>query len=205
MKIFENWSTWKSISSIVDCRLSNFEMKCFQNIAKPSEAKKYINDNFYFLWNSFLQRLSKMITKSLPQQSFFYIISIEKRRKRFGMKMKMKMKMKMNVEMNSIVAIWYCSIFERSCHKTGMFVDASEENADMDTWENTFIQYYSISISIEIFASRVPWRWRYCKSKQCSNDNFPTFTISFTSHWKWRKIPTNNFISFDIIGTVYLL
>ena len=38
--------------------------------------------------------------------------------------------------------------------------------------ENTFIQYYSISI--EIFASRVPWRWRYCKSKQCSNDNFPT-------------------------------
>ena len=42
--------------------------------------------------------------------------------------------------------------------------------------ENTFIQYYSISISIsiEIFASRVPWRWRYCKSKQCSNDNFPT-------------------------------
>ena len=117
--------------SIVDCWLSNFDMKSFQNIAKPSEAKKNINDNFYFLWNSFLQRLSKMITKSLPEQSFFHIISIEKRRKRFGMKMKMKMK----IEMNSIVDFWYCSIFERSCHKTGMFVDASEENADMDTWK----------------------------------------------------------------------
>ena len=57
-----------------------------------------------------------------------------------------------------------------------MFVDASEENEDMDTWiHGKYIQYYSISISIEIFASRVPWRWRYCKSKQCSNDNFPTF------------------------------
>ena len=43
-----------------------------------------------------------MITKSLRQQSF-YIISIEKRRKRFGMKMKMKMKMKINEEMDSIV------------------------------------------------------------------------------------------------------
>ena len=116
--------------SIVDCWLS--KLKIFQNIAKPSEAKKNINDNFYFLWNSFLQRLSKMITKSLPQQSF-YIISIEKRRKRFGMKMTIKMKM--NVEMDSIVDFWYCSIFERSCHKTGMFVDASEENADMDTWK----------------------------------------------------------------------
>ena len=102
----------------LDSRLLNFDMKIFQNIAKPSEAKKNINDNFYFLWNSFLQRLSKMITESLPQQSFFDIISIEKRRKRFGMKMKMKM----NVEINSIVDFWYCSNFERSCHKTGMFV-----------------------------------------------------------------------------------
>ncbi len=156
--------------SIVDSRLSNFEIKCFQNIAKPSEAKKNINDNFYFLWNSFLQRLSKMITKSLPQQSFFYIISIEKRRKRFGMKMKMK------IEMNSIVDFWYCSIFERSCHKTGMFVDASEENKDMDTWKihsfNTIPFPFPSKYSL---LHRVPWRWRYCKSKQCSNDNFTTF------------------------------
>ena len=71
-------------------------------------------------------------------------------------------------------------VTKREC----LLKNASEVNADMDTWrkrrhghmENTFIQYYSISISIEIFASRVPWRWRYCKSKQCSNDNnFPTF------------------------------
>jgi len=162
-------------------------MKIFQNIAKPSEAKKNINDNFYFLWNSFLQRLSKMITKSLPQQSFFYIISIEKRRKRFGMKMKMKM----NVEMNSIVDFWYCSIFERSCHKTGMFVDASEENADMDTWNNTF--------------NTIPFP---CPSKYSlvgchgdggtvSRNNVRTTIFQLLrNRRKWRKIPTNNFICF---------
>ena len=144
-------------------------MKCFQNIAKPSEAKKNINDNFYFLWNSFLQRLSKMITKSLPQQSF-YIISIEKRRKRFGMKMKMKMK----VEMNSIVDFWYCSIFERSFHKTEIFVMQVKKT---QTWiHGKYIQYYSIPFPSKYsLFHRVPWRWRYCKSKQCSNDNFPTF------------------------------
>ena len=146
----------------LDCRLSNFEMKIFQNIDKPSEAKKNINDDLYFLWNSFLQNLPRMITKS------FYSISIEKRRKRFGMKMKMKMK----VEMNSIVDFRYCSIFERSCHKTGMFLDASEENADMDTWKNKFNTILFPS-KYSLF-HRVPWRWRYCKSKQCSNDNFPT-------------------------------
>ena len=157
--------------SIVDCRLSNFEMKSFQNIAKPSEAKKNINDNFYFLWNSFLQRLSKMITKSLPQQSFFYIISIEKRRKRFGMKMKMKMKMNekwTRLLIFDIVRFSNEVVTKREC----LLMQVKKTQ----TWiHGKYIQYYSISISIEIFASRVPWRWRYCKSKQCSNDNFPTF------------------------------
>jgi hypothetical protein len=160
--------------SIVDCWLSNFDMKSFQNIAKPSEAKKNINDNFYFLWNSFLQRLSKMITKSLPQQSFCHIISIEKRSKRFGMNWHEN-----ENECRNELDCWFLILFDfrTKLSQNGNVCWCKWRKRRHRYMENTFIQYYSISISIsiEIFASRVPWRWRYCKSKQCSNDNFPTF------------------------------
>ena len=172
----------------LDSRLSNFDMKLFQNIEKPSEAKKNINDNFYFLWNSFLQRLSKMITKSLPQQSFFYIISIEKRRKRFGMKMKMK------IEMNSIVDFWYCSNFERSCHKTGMFVDASEENADMDTWK--IHSFNTIPFPFP-FPSKYSLVGCHGDGGTVSRNNVRTTIFQLLrNRRKWRKIPTNNFIRY---------
>ena len=127
---------------------------------------------FIFFETLSYKDFSKLITKSLPQQSFFYIISIEKHRKRFAMKLKMKM----NIEMNSIVDFWYCSIFERSFHKTEIFVIHVKKT---QTWiHEKYIQYYSILFPSKYsLFHRVPWRWRYCKSKQCSNDNdnFPTF------------------------------
>ena len=45
------------------------------------------------------------------------------------------------------------------------------------TWiHGKYIQYYSIPFPSKYsLFHRVPWRWRYCKSKQCSNDHFPTF------------------------------
>ena len=136
-----------------------------------------------------------MITKSLTEQSFFYIISIEKRRKRFGIKMKMKMKR----EMNSIIDFWYCSIFERSCHKTGMLVDASEENEDMDTCKiHSILFYFHRNIRYSIGC--------HGDGGTVSRNNVRTTIFQLLrNRRKWSKIPTNNLISFAIIATVYLL
>ena len=50
-------------------------------------------------------------------------------------------------------------------------------------WHGKVRSFYSIlsySSFIEmLFANREAWRWRYCKSKQCSNDNFPNLLLKY--------------------------
>ena len=46
----------------------------------------------------------------------------------------------------------------------------------MQTWIHGIMHSFNTILFPSKYSlfHRVPWRWRYCKSKQCSNDNFPT-------------------------------
>ena len=107
----------------------------------------------------------------------------------------------MKIEMNSIVDFWYCSIFERSKHKRECLLMQVKKT---QTWiHGKYIQYYSILFpSRYSLFHRVPWRWRYCKSKQCSNDNFPTFAKP--SEVKENTNEQYHFIRYHSYITVYL-
>jgi hypothetical protein len=189
-EISENRSTWISISSIVDCQLSNFEMKIFQNIAKPSEAKKNINDNFYFLWNSFLQRLSKMITKSLPQQSFFYIISIEKRSKRFGMNW-----YENENECRNELDCWFLILFD---FRTKL---SQNGNVCWCKWRKRRHGYMENTFNTIPFPFPFPSKYSlvgcHGDGGTVSRNNVRTTIFQLLrNRRKWRQIPTSNFIRF---------